>query len=166
VSAARFPLGTTGAQIDPLARQFLWADGVDYDHGTGHGVGCYLSVHEGPQSISKHNTEVCLRPGMILSIEPGFYKAGAFGIRIENLAVVKEFACPEQGQDSVTLGFEPLTLAPFERALIDVEKLSEAECDWIDAYHARVRQTLTPLLDKEDVEFLAQQTAHIKPRSL
>jgi len=166
VSAARFPFGTTGAQIDPLARQFLWTDGVDYDHGTGHGVGCYLSVHEGPQSISKSSTEVSLRPNMILSIEPGYYKAGAFGIRIESLAVVKELDPQADGAERATLGFETLTLAPFERALIDVEKLTQAECDWIDAYHARVRETLTPFLDADDVAFLTQETDHIKPRSL
>jgi len=159
VSRAHFPEGTTGAQLDPLARQFLWADGVDYDHGTGHGVGSYLSVHEGPQSLSKRGTAVALEPGMVLSIEPGFYKAGAFGIRIENLVVVCEVVPQPQKAEHRTLGFETLTLAPYERRLIDVSALSESERAWVDAYHAHVRETLTPHLNAKDAAFLAEQTA-------
>ena len=166
VSAARFPVGTTGAQIDTLARQFLWADGVDYDHGTGHGVGCYLSVHEGPQSISKRGTEVSLKPRMVLSIEPGYYKTDSFGIRIESLAFVKELDPQPQDTERDILGFETLTLAPFERCLIDATQLTDLECDWINAYHTRVRETLTPLLGDQDADFLAQETAQINPRSL
>lgn len=158
VSSARFVAGTTGAALDPLARQFLWADGVDYDHGTGHGVGCYLSVHEGPQSISKRGTATSLKPGMVLSIEPGYYKAGAFGIRIENLVFVKELAPQPQGAEHATLGFEPLTLAPFERSLIDVAMLSTAERDWINVYHVRVQDTLMPLLAEQDAAFLVHET--------
>lgn len=159
LSRAEFPAGSTGAQLDPLARQFLWAAGVDYDHGTGHGVGCYQSVHEGPQSISKRATEVALQPGMVLSIEPGYYKTGAFGMRIENLVVVRAVEPQPQGAERPTLGFETLTLAPYERRLIDVAMLSDEERAWIDVYHARVRETLTPLLDGEDAAFLAAQTA-------
>ncbi|MBL4693467.1 MAG: aminopeptidase P family protein [Magnetovibrio sp.] len=159
VSAATFVEGTTGAQIDPLARQFLWADGVDYDHGTGHGVGCYLSVHEGPQSISKRGTQVSLKPGMILSVEPGYYKAGCFGIRIESLVRVKKLSPQPQNGERETLGFETLTLAPFERCLIDVGLLSADEISWVNAYHARVQETLSPLLEKDDAAFLAQETA-------
>lgn len=158
VSAAQFVEGTTGAQIDPLARQFLWADGVDYDHGTGHGVGCYLSVHEGPQSISKRGTQVSLKPGMILSNEPGYYKTGAFGIRIESLLQVKQVSPQPALAERKTLGFETLTLAPFERSLIDVDLLSADEIAWVNAYHSRIRDTLTPLLEADDAAFLAQQT--------
>jgi len=166
VSSARFVVGTTGAGLDPLARQFLWADGVDYDHGTGHGVGCYLSVHEGPQSISKRGTATSLKPGMVLSNEPGYYKAGAFGIRIESLLVVKALQPQPKNAERATLGFKTLTLAPFERSLIDVDMLTADECDWIDAYHRRVRETLVPLLSEDDAAFLKQETRHIHPRSL
>ncbi|PHS79166.1 MAG: X-Pro aminopeptidase [Rhodospirillaceae bacterium] len=166
VSSARFVEGTTGAALDPLARQFLWADGVDYDHGTGHGVGCYLSVHEGPQSISKRGTATSLQPGMVLSNEPGYYKAGAFGIRIESLLVVKQLEPQPKNAERATLGFETLTLAPFERSLIDVGMLSADECNWINAYHTRVRETLVPLLNDFDAAFLKQETRHIHPRSL
>jgi len=158
VSRAKFPVGTTGAQIDPLARQFLWADGVDYDHGTGHGVGSYLSVHEGPQSISKRGTEVELKPGMVLSIEPGFYKTGAFGIRIENLAVVIKIPNPSPGADKSMLGFEPLTLAPYDRRLMEMNLLNQTERDWINDYHAKVFAAIAPLLNDGDVNLLAQET--------
>ncbi|MBL4748393.1 MAG: aminopeptidase P family protein [Magnetovibrio sp.] len=158
VSSARFPVGTTGAQLDPLARQFLWADGVDYDHGTGHGVGSYLSVHEGPQSISKRSTAVSLDPGMVLSIEPGYYKAGAFGIRIENLVVVQNLIPPPKSAEREMLCFEPLTLAPFERRLIDTALLSDAEKQWINDYYRKICHTLTPHLEAEDADFLVQET--------
>lgn len=159
VSAARFPVGTTGAQLDPLARQFLWASGVDFDHGTGHGVGSYLSVHEGPQSISKRSTEVRLEPGMVLSVEPGYYKADAFGIRIENLVVVKEADPQPAGAELATLAFETLTLAPLERRLIDADALTVAERAWVDAYHQDVRTALTPELEAADGAWLARATA-------
>lgn len=158
VCCATFPEGTTGAQIDPLARQFLWAAGVDYDHGTGHGVGCYLSVHEGPQSLSKRANGVALQPGMVLSVEPGYYKAAAFGIRIENLVAVRVLEPQPSGAERRTLGFEALTLAPYERRLIDVAELSDAERAWVDAYHARVRSVLTPHLGSDDAAFLKAQT--------
>jgi len=163
VSGARFPVGTTGAQLDPLARQFLWAAGVDFDHGTGHGVGSYLSVHEGPQSISKRSTEVKLEPGMVLSVEPGYYKADAFGIRIENLVVVREADPQPAGAELRTLAFETLTLAPLERRLIDAQALTPAERAWVDEYHAAVRSALTSGLAASDAAWLAAATAPLRP---
>ena len=115
LATARFPRGTTGAQLDTLARQFLWQARLDYDHGTGHGVGHYLNVHEGPQRISRPGPGAALRPGMVVSNEPGYYKTGAYGIRIENLVAVTEGDEAENG----FLGFETLTLAPIDRALIE-----------------------------------------------
>ncbi|HEX4418653.1 MAG TPA: aminopeptidase P family protein [Kofleriaceae bacterium] len=164
---ARFPDDTTGAQLDLLARQPLWADGVDYDHGTGHGVGCFLAVHEGPHGIAKRPNAIALRPGMILSNEPGYYKAGAYGIRIENLVVVAKLDPQPAGAEHTTLGFETLTLAPYDRRLIDVALLAPGERATVDAYHARVRDTLTPLLDRSSdpafdpaaAAFLAAATA-------
>ena len=143
ISRAVFPKGTSGAQIDALARLPLWQAGLDFDHGTGHGVGAYLSVHEGPQRISKVGY-VALEPGMILSNEPGYYKAGAFGIRIENLVVVE----PREivGGDRDMMGFETITLAPYDHALIETKLLDAIERAWIDAYHARVRKEIGPLV--------------------
>ncbi len=158
LAVARFPHGTTGSQLDALARQYLWQDGVDYDHGTGHGVGCFLSVHEGPQVIAKRPNTVGLQPGMVLSDEPGYYKADGFGIRIENLVAVKVLDPQPNGAENTFLGFEVLTLAPYERNLIDVSLLTEAERVWVGAYHARVRETLTPHLDEADAAFLAEAT--------
>jgi Xaa-Pro aminopeptidase len=143
VSRAVFPKGTTGAQLDPFARQFLWQQGLDYEHGTGHGVGAYLSVHEGPQRISKLG-HVALERGMLLSNEPGFYKTGAFGIRIENLVFV-DAAAPIPGAEKEMNAFETVTLVPYDRRLIDVARLDAAERAFIDAYHARVRAELAPL---------------------
>ncbi|HET9623506.1 MAG TPA: aminopeptidase P family protein [Kofleriaceae bacterium] len=146
---ARFPDDTTGSQLDVLARQFLWADGVDYDHGTGHGVGCFLNVHEGPHGIAKRPIPAVLRPGMIVSNEPGYYKSGksgAFGIRIENLITVVALDPPPPGAERAVLTFDDLTLAPYERRLIDLGMLSDRERAQVDAYHARVRATLAPLL--------------------
>ncbi len=153
----RFPDGTTGAQIDALARQFLWQAGLDYDHGTGHGVGSYLSVHEGPASISKRGATT-LQPGMILSNEPGYYRTGAFGIRIENLVLIGE---PEDvpGGDKQMLSFETLTLAPYDRRLIDTGVLSAHERDLVDAYHTRVRETLSDQLNDTDRAWLEAATA-------
>ncbi|MEP5762144.1 MAG: aminopeptidase P family protein [Litoreibacter sp.] len=139
VSQARFPRGVSGRDIDPLARAPLWMEGLDYDHGTGHGVGAYLSVHEGPQSISR-NSEVPLKPGMLLSNEPGYYREGAFGIRIENL-IVAQTAVP-LGDNRDQLSFETLTWVPFDRNLIDTNLLSPAERSWIDSYHATIRETI------------------------
>lgn len=160
IATVRFPKGTTGSQIDVLARRPLWEIGCDYDHGTGHGVGSYLSVHEGPQRIAKAANSVALRPGMILSNEPGYYKTGAYGIRIENLVVVRE-APAQPTAERVMLEFETLTLAPIDRRLIDPTLLSSEERTWIDTYHARVRATLAPLLAEADRAWLIQATEAI-----
>jgi Xaa-Pro aminopeptidase len=157
VAAARFPAGTTGTQLDTLARQDLWRAGLDYDHGTGHGVGSYLGVHEGPQRISRLGGDTPLAPGMVLSDEPGYYKGGEYGIRIENLLTVVSLGKPRGGECEL-LGFEPLTLAPIDLALVDPERMSRDEIEWLDAYHARVRQCLLPLLDKETAEWLTVAT--------
>jgi Xaa-Pro aminopeptidase len=146
VSMARFPKGVAGAHLDTLARMPLWQAGQDYDHGTGHGVGSYLSVHEGPQAISRRNT-VALQPGMILSNEPGYYREGAFGIRIENLIVVQEAAALPGADDRTMYDFETLTHVPFDRRLINKADLSAAELGWIDQYHA---DTLRLLVDRID----------------
>ncbi len=150
LARARFPAGTTGAQLDGLARQFLWQAGLDYDHGTGHGVGAYLNVHEGPQRISKHPSPAALEPGMIISNEPGYYKTGAYGIRIENLVTV--VAAPGlEGAERPSLAFETLTLAPIDRALVDEALMTDEELDWLNAYHAvvceRLRAELAPWPD-------------------
>ncbi|MDR3435811.1 aminopeptidase P family protein [Telmatospirillum sp.] len=158
LARCRFPKGTTGSQIDCLARLALWSDGVDFDHGTGHGVGSYLSVHEGPQRISKIPNAIVLAPGMILSDEPGYYKAGAYGIRTENLLVVRPW--PGHGERE-TCEFETLTLAPIDLALIDRDLLNEEEAAWLNAYHARVRSDLSPLLDGPTAAWLAEATRAI-----
>ena len=150
VSRARFPKGTAGRDLDPLARQHLRAEGLDFDHGTGHGVGSYLSVHEGPQRLSGLS-ETPLEPGMILSVEPGYYREGAFGIRIENLVVV---AAAEAEEGREFMGFETLTLAPIDRRLIDAAALSRDERLWLDAYHARVAAAVGPLLSGADGDWL------------
>ena len=144
ISLSVFPEGTSGAQIDAFARAALWRHGLDFDHGTGHGVGSYLCVHEGPARISKLGT-VPLKPGMILSNEPGYYKADAYGIRIENLVAVEKRPKPEGG-DRELLGFRTLTLCPIDRSLIVPELLTAEERSWLDAYHARVLQELRPLV--------------------
>jgi Xaa-Pro aminopeptidase len=156
IATARFPVGTRGVQLDTLARQALWQAGCDFDHGTGHGVGSFLSVHEGPQSISKRGM-AALEPGMIVSNEPGYYKAGAFGIRIENLEVVTE-AEPIAGGDRPMLGFRAVTLAPIDLRLIDVRVLTEPERAWLNTYHRRVRETLSPTLDPATRKWLAVAT--------
>jgi Xaa-Pro aminopeptidase len=153
-----FPRGTSGSQLDAFARRPLWEAGLDFDHGTGHGVGSYLSVHEGPQRISKLPNTVGLAPGMICSDEPGYYKNGAFGIRIENLVAVREAEAVEGGEREM-LGFETLTLAPIDRALIDASLLTTDEIVWLDGYHARVAEVLTPLVDAETAEWLVEATA-------
>ncbi|SLN37497.1 aminopeptidase P family protein [Oceanibacterium hippocampi] len=158
LATARFPAGTTGSQLDALARQPLWQAGLDYDHGTGHGVGSYLGVHEGPQRISKIGNTVALRPGMIVSNEPGYYKTGAYGIRIENLVAVIECGVPEGGERPL-LGFETLTLAPIDRNLVDTALLDDGERRWLDAYHARVRENAAPALSGEALAWLEAATA-------
>ena len=144
VATARFPTGTPGVQIDAFARQALWQRGLDFDHGTGHGIGSYLSVHEGPQGISKRS-QVPLEPGMIVSNEPGYYKPGSYGIRIENLLIVTD---PEAlpGGERKMMGFETLTLVPIDRRLVEPKLMSAAEIGWLDAYHARVRAVIAPHL--------------------
>ena len=132
---------TTGAQLDTLARRPLWEVGLDYDHGTGHGVGSYLGVHEGPQRISKGGHAVALQPGMILSNEPGYYKSGEYGIRLENLVVVIP-AATSDGEGREWFAFETITLVPFDVSLIDGSLLHATEREWLNAYHARVREVI------------------------
>jgi Xaa-Pro aminopeptidase len=148
LACARFPEGTTGSQLDVLARHALWQAGLDYDHGTGHGVGSYLSVHEGPQRIAKIPNTVALRPGMILSNEPGFYKPDCYGIRIENLIIVTAPAAIPGG-DRLMMGFETITLAPIDRHLIDAKLLTDQELDWLNRYHQRVWDELHALLPND-----------------
>jgi Xaa-Pro aminopeptidase len=157
LALAHFPKGTTGTQLDAFARRALWQKGLDYDHGTGHGVGSYLGVHEGPQRISKAPNGQALLPGMIVSNEPGYYKTGAYGIRIENLVVVQ----PAEGAEREMLGFETLTLAPIDRNLIDTSLLEDDEIAWLDEYHKRVRETLTPVVDPATARWLAAATEPI-----
>jgi Xaa-Pro aminopeptidase len=145
IARAAFPDGVSGAQIDAFARQFLWQAGIDFDHGTGHGVGSYLSVHEGPARISKLGT-TALKRGMILSNEPGYYKTNAFGIRIENLELVVEAKI--EGAEKAMNAFETLTLAPIDRRLINAHRISKQELRWLNAYHARVRDEIRPLVDE------------------
>lgn len=157
LSMARFPKGTAGSQIDVLARQHLWNTGLDFDHGTGHGVGAYLSVHEGPARINKSD-RTALEPGMILSNEPGYYKQDEYGIRIENLIMVHE-AMPVDGGDRPMLGFETLTLAPIDRRLIGVSLLSDAERHWLNAYHARVLKEVGDHLGGAELAWLTKACA-------
>ena len=159
LAQARFPVGTTGTQLDVLARQFLWREGHDYDHGTGHGVGVFLSVHEGPQRISKQHNGVALCPGMIVSNEPGYYRNGAFGMRCENLQVVRR-------SDAVAgatpmLEFETLTLVPFDLRLLDRSLMDAADIAWLNSYHERVASTIGPLLDASAREWLQHATRGI-----
>ncbi|MGB3865388.1 MAG: aminopeptidase P family protein [Xanthobacteraceae bacterium] len=160
IARAVFPDGTTGAQLDTLARQFLWLAGLDFEHGTGHGVGSYLSVHEGPARISRLGTTP-LKRGMILSNEPGYYKTGAFGIRIENLELV--VAAEIDGAEKPMNAFETLTLAPIDRRLID-RRISKKEVKWLNAYHARVRSEVRPHLDAATQAWLDAATAPIAYR--
>ncbi len=155
IARAVFPKGTTGSQIDLLARLPLWQIGLDFDHGTGHGVGSYLSVHEGPHRISK-KAETPLAPGMILSNEPGYYLAGEFGIRIENLVLIESRTIAKSDRDM--LGFETLTLAPIDLRLIDWKLMEPEEIKWLNDYHARVRKTLSPLVDTATRRWLATAT--------
>ena len=156
IATAVFPENTSGAQLDPLARTALWQAGLDFDHGTGHGVGSYLSVHEGPARISKLGT-VALRRGMILSNEPGYYKTAAYGIRIENLVLV--IAAPEPvGAEKPLNAFETLTLAPIDRRMIETRMLTTKERIWLDSYHARVHEVIGPLVDKPTRTWLTAAT--------
>ncbi|HDM8199126.1 TPA: aminopeptidase P family protein [Vibrio harveyi] len=155
VARARFPKGTRGYQIDTLARQHLWAEGYDYDHGTGHGVGHFLSVHEGPASISKKQIDVPLTEGMVLSNEPGYYRADAFGIRIENLELVVE--TPTNG-DFPVLSFESLTRCPIDKRNINVDMLTRPELTWLNDYHQKVWDEISPLVEGDVKEWLRQAT--------
>ncbi|MFV0923095.1 aminopeptidase P family protein [Sphingomonas parapaucimobilis] len=164
LATAVFPDGTLGGHLDSLARRPLWEVGLDYAHGTGHGVGAYLSVHEGPQRIAAPNypggaAMEPLRAGMMLSNEPGYYKAGEYGIRIENLVLVVPRAIP--GADRDMLGFETLTLCPIERTLIVPELLTSGERDWLNAYHARVAEVLAPELEGADRDWLLEKCVAI-----
>ncbi len=161
LARVKFPEGTGGAQLDALARKPLWDVGLDYEHGTGHGVGAYLGVHEGPQRISKHPSNVALRTGMIVSNEPGYYKERAYGIRIENLIMVTEVKAPK-GAERRLLGFETLTCAPYDLRLIDAKLMTKAEITWVNEYHSWVRKTLSPDLDKSAKKWLETATKPIK----
>jgi Xaa-Pro aminopeptidase len=158
ISRLLFPAGTSGAQIDAFARQYLWAAGLDFDHGTGHGVGAYLSVHEGPQRISKLG-HVALEPGMILSNEPGYYKAGEYGIRIENLIVVTPRRI--DGAEREMLGFDVLTLAPIDLSIVHPPLMTPEERKWLDTYHRQVRAKLSPLLPADLRSWLSRATRRI-----
>lgn len=157
IATQHFPKGAHGQEIDILARRALWDAGLDYDHGTGHGVGTYLGVHEGPQRIAKRGPGVPLQVGMVLSNEPGYYKAGAYGIRIENLITVVPAPTPKGG-DREMLCFEALTLAPIDLNLIVPEMLNDDEKNWLNAYHTRVRETLSPLVDDPTRAWLVDAT--------
>ena len=160
LARVRFPAGVTGSQLDALARFPLWTGGFNYDHGTGHGVGSYLGVHEGPQRIAGRVDTVALQPGMIVSNEPGFYKTGAYGIRIENLQVVSGPSAVEGGERAM-LGFETLTLAPIDRRLIDGSMLDREEKAWLDAYHARVAELIGPEVEPAVAAWLRDACAPI-----
>lgn len=158
ISRARFPKGVGGQHLDALARAPLWMAGMDYDHGTGHGVGSYLCVHEGPQGLSRRS-EIALQAGMILSNEPGYYREGAFGIRIENLIVVRDAAPIEGGDNRKMLDFETLTHVPFDRRLIETDLLSQPERDWIDRYHADTLALIGPRLEASVQNWLSKACA-------
>lgn len=155
---ARFPVGTTGTQLDVLARQFLWQEGLDYDHGTGHGVGAFLSVHEGPQRIGKQHNATALNVGMIISNEPGYYKTDRYGIRCENLVVVTELQRHEDPDAPSMLGFEAITLAPFDLRMVDDSLLDQDERRWLNEYHDKVRESISPFLNEADQAWLADAT--------
>lgn len=160
LATARFPKGTTGHQLDVLARQALWQKGLDFKHGTGHGVGSYLGVHEGPHSISPRPNDTGLEPGMIVSNEPGFYKEGAYGIRIENLITVVAAEVGDS-EDDPFFEFETLTLAPIDLSLVDTALLTPFECDWLNSYHATVIDSVGPLVDGETQAWLKEATRRI-----
>lgn len=159
LARVQFPQGTTGAHLDVLARQYLWEVGCDYDHGTGHGIGAYLCVHEGPQSVSKRGISTPLDVGMILSNEPGYYKTGAYGIRIESVLTVVSRGTSDDGR--AMLAFETLTRVPIETKLVDTTLLTTDERDWLNAYHANVRAALLPIIDDSAQEWLIAACAPI-----
>jgi len=159
IARAVFPDGISGAQLDPFARQALWTAGLDFDHGTGHGVGSYLSVHEGPARIAKLGG-TALKRGMILSNEPGYYKSGAYGIRVENLVLVTE-AEPVADAEKPLNAFETLTLAPIDLRLVSPTMLTVAENAWLNAYHSHVREMISPLVDAQTRAWLEHATSPI-----
>ncbi|WGF88167.1 aminopeptidase P family protein [Marinivivus vitaminiproducens] len=163
IDQAIFPRGTRGGQLDILARQHLWRMGLDFDHGTGHGIGSYLCVHEGPQRISKRSGDAVLEAGMIISNEPGYYKPGLFGIRIENLLTVVELPAPTDAERTL-MGFRNLTRVPIDRRLIDPVALSDDELAWVDSYHALVRKEVMPLVeaDEDTATWLAGATSPLR----
>ena len=151
-----FPKGTSGLQLDALARQFLWNEGLNYDHGTGHGVGCFLNVHEGPQGISQKGTNVPLEIGMVVSNEPGYYLEDSYGIRCENLVFVKE-----NSNDKNYLQFENLTMVPFDTNLICTNLLTDKELEWINNYHSQVNKIISPFLEGKTLDWLRKSTQAI-----
>lgn len=157
---ARFPKGTSGQQLDAFARQHLWQYGFDYDHGTGHGVGHFLSVHEGPQRIGKNVNGIALLPGMVLSNEPGYYRADNFGIRLENLVVVQHCEALK-GAEREMYEFDALTMIPMDKRLIDKHMLTQGEISWFNAYHQQVYDTLAPLMSGDELAWLIQATRAI-----
>ena len=160
MSMLRWPEGLSGGHIEAIGRMPLWLAGQDYDHGTGHGVGSFLSVHEGPQRLSRADN-VPLQQGMILSNEPGYYRPGAFGIRIENLITVMEAEPLPGGDDRAMLAFETLTYAPLDLRLIETSELTDSENNWLNAYHQEVYAKLAPLLEPETAQWLAGATRSI-----
>lgn len=160
IDQAKFPQGTSGQQLDSFARQYLWQHGFDFDHGTGHGVGHYLSVHEGPQGIAKNRSAVALLPGMVLSNEPGYYRANEFGIRLENLVAVRPSVTLANCEREM-LEFEALTFIPMDTRLIDKAYLSDSEVNWLNQYHQQVREKLTPHMQDDDLTWLNKVTAAI-----
>ncbi|WP_426370252.1 M24 family metallopeptidase [Pseudocolwellia sp. HL-MZ7] len=156
----KFPHGTTGQHLDAFARQYLWQHGYDYAHGTGHGVGHYLNVHEGPQRIAKFNINVGLRSGMIVSIEPGYYRENEFGIRHENLYLINECEMLSDAETPM-LKFDVLTYVPFDQNLINTSLLSEGEIDWLNNYHLDVYTKISPLIDKENIIWLEEATRQL-----
>ena len=159
IATAIFPAGTRGHQLDAMARMPLWKEGKSYLHGTGHGVGHFLNVHEGPQSIRLNDTMAPLMPGMLTSNEPGVYLEGRYGIRCENLVLTVPAMTTEFGD---FLGFETVTMCPFDRVLFDTEIMSEAEIEWVNLYHRRVYDNVAPLLDEDERAWLAEACAPLK----
>jgi len=155
---AIFPKGTSGMQLDPLARQFLWQHGMDYDHGTGHGVGHFLNVHEGPQGIGKKGSPIPLEIGMVVSNEPGYYETDKFGFRCENLVIVKSV---NSAGNLETLGFEDLTMVPFDKNLLDLDLMTNSEIQWLNDYHQKVWDYTSSFLDGDDLSWLKNQTEKI-----
>lgn len=161
LNRAIFPVGTTGLMLDTLARQFLWQAGLDYRHGTGHGVGHFLNVHEGPHNISfrPSSNETALKPGMTITDEPGYYEDGQFGIRIENVLLVREARTEHNFGGTGYLTFENITMVPIQKKLIDLALMTKDEVDWINTYHAEVWSKVGPLLEGPALDWLRRETS-------